>query len=447
MSTGSYGAVCEAIHKKTGTRVAIKKVVGLFLDPIDTKRIMREVQLLRLLKSKNANVVKLYDILEPIDLKTFNSLYMVMEFAQADLKKLIKAGIGLHYEHIQKIVYNILLGLKYIHSAGVLHRDIKPANVLINEDCRVRICDFGLARSVVGVEAPSISLMKDNNVEIEEIFMPINDPEEEKANGKNAGTEAMSDIKKEATSSSTPTAGHKIEGIEAKKKKLMILNSKRRTMKRQLTGHVVTRWYRAPELILLEKDYGPAIDVWSVGCIFAEMLSMQDETSPIEGRHPLFPGTSCFPLSPANKGTTKTTSSPCSQTDQLNLIFDVLGTPSEEDCSFVTDSKALEYLKAFPYKKRADLSEKYWTATPEAIDFLNKILLFNPFFRMTIDECLDHPFLEKVRDPSREIVASQPIKLEVESEGLPNADKVRELFINEINYYKNLKKEGLLSFT
>jgi len=45
-----------------------------------------------------------------------------------------------------------LLGLKYIHSADVLHRDLKPANVLINEDCSVKICDFGLARSIEGIE-------------------------------------------------------------------------------------------------------------------------------------------------------------------------------------------------------------------------------------------------------------------------------------------------------
>ena len=50
-------------------------------------------------------------------------------------------------------------------------------------------------------------------------------------------------------------------------------------MNRELTGHVVTRWYRAPEIILLEKDYGPAIDIWSVGCIFAELLSMMKESA------------------------------------------------------------------------------------------------------------------------------------------------------------------------
>jgi len=71
------------------------------------------------------------------------------------------------------------------------------------------------------------------------------------------------------------------------------------SMKRELTGHVVTRWYRAPELILLEKDYTAAIDVWSLGCIFAELLGMIKENAPtFLDRSPLFPGTSCFPLSP-----------------------------------------------------------------------------------------------------------------------------------------------------
>ena len=72
-------------------------------------------------------------------------------------------------------------------------------------------------------------------------------------------------------------------------------------MKKELTGHVVTRWYRAPEVILLEKGYGPAIDIWSVGCIFAELMNMIKENAPtFMDRSPLFPGSSCFPLSPEN---------------------------------------------------------------------------------------------------------------------------------------------------
>lgn len=74
----------------------------------------------------------------------------------------------------------------------------------------------------------------------------------------------------------------------------------RKSIKRELTDHVVTRWYRAPEIILLEKDYGAAIDMWSIGCVFAELLGMMKENSPtFMDRKPLFPGKSCFPLSPA----------------------------------------------------------------------------------------------------------------------------------------------------
>lgn len=73
----------------------------------------------------------------------------------------------------------------------------------------------------------------------------------------------------------------------------------RRDIKRQLTGHVVTRWYRPPELIILEKDYGEPVDVWAVGCIFAELLQMmQENVADPKERKALFPGEYCFPLSP-----------------------------------------------------------------------------------------------------------------------------------------------------
>jgi len=120
-------------------------------------------------------------------------------------------------------------------------------------------------------------------------------------------------------------------------------------MKRELTGHVVTRWYRAPEIILLEKDYGPAIDIWAVGCIFAELLGMMKENAPtFMDRQPLFPGKSCFPLSPAKDPQEQRKGFPFSATDQLAVIFNCIGTPNEDDKSFVTDQKAIEYLDSFP---------------------------------------------------------------------------------------------------
>jgi mitogen-activated protein kinase 1/3 len=139
-------------------------------------------------------------------------------------------------------------------------------------------------------------------------------------------------------------------------KKLIRSKDARKNMKRELTGHVVTRWYRAPELILLEKDYGPAIDMWSVGCIFAELLGMMKESAPTYlDRKPLFPGKSCFPLSPDKHAKEERKGFPFSKNDQLAVIFEVIGTPGEEDKSFVTDTKALEYLEAFPPRTKTDL--------------------------------------------------------------------------------------------
>lgn len=103
---------------------------------------------------------------------------------------------------------------------------------------------------------------------------------------------------------SDSSSQQKEETKEDLRSRLVKTKDARKNMKRELTGHVVTRWYRAPEIILLEKDYGPGIDIWAVGCIFAELLGMMKENAPtFLDRNPLFPGKSCFPLSPAKNPT------------------------------------------------------------------------------------------------------------------------------------------------
>ena len=212
-------------------------------------------------------------------------------------------------------------------------------------------------------------------------------------------------------------------------------------MKRELTGHVVTRWYRAPELILLEKDYGPAIDTWSVGCIFGELLSMMKEHAPTYlDRRPLFPGNSCFPLSPDHKAPMSKLGFPLSSTDQLGVIFETIGTPCEEDISFVTDLKAVEYLKSFPPIKKIDFNEIYPAAGAEAIDLLNKMLVFNPLYRITVEDSLDHSFFKPVRDKDVETVSPSKISLEFEKEGDLDKKRLRELFVKEILYFKSKRE-------
>jgi mitogen-activated protein kinase 1/3 len=82
----------------------------------------------------------------------------------------LKSSIFLSELHIQTIIYNLLCGIKYMHSARVIHRDIKPANILINEDCTIKICDFGLSRSLAGIEGikKSIDLLYQKEQEEEE---------------------------------------------------------------------------------------------------------------------------------------------------------------------------------------------------------------------------------------------------------------------------------------
>ena len=269
LGQGSYGQVAQAIQLSTGKRVAIKKMDNIFEDETDCKRILREVTLLR--KLRHPCVVELIEICFPKDPENFTTIYVVMEFAESDLKKILKSSINLQIIHIQTIVYNLLCAIKYLHESNVLHRDLKPANVLVNEDCSIKLCDYGLARSITGVG--TIDIFKKD----EKVSESMSVDESSKGVKLNimGGPTEESKTAEEKKSSTDDSA--KREDMRAR---LLKTKDMRKNMKRELTGHVVTRWYRAPEIILLEKDYGPAIDIWAVGCIFAELLGMMAENAP-----------------------------------------------------------------------------------------------------------------------------------------------------------------------
>jgi mitogen-activated protein kinase 1/3 len=227
-------------------------------------------------------------------MESFDSLYIVLEYAESDLKKVIKSAIHLQILHIKTVTYNLICAVKYIHSCNVLHRDLKPANILINEDCTIKVCDFGLARSTTGVETAQWIIEGKKKDASNDITVSGGDDEEFML--KNCETAEIGDDKEEAEKKEEEEekkAAKKEKDKDEIKKRLVRTKNQRKNMKRELTGHVVTRWYRAPELILLEKDYGPAIDVWSVGCIFGELLGMMKENAPTYlDRKPLFPGKS-----------------------------------------------------------------------------------------------------------------------------------------------------------
>jgi mitogen-activated protein kinase 1/3 len=89
-----------------------------------------------------------------------------MEFAESDLKKILKSTINLEILHIQTIIYNLLCAIKYLHESKVIHRDLKPANILVNEDCSVKLCDYGLARSITGVESAEMIIKNSNDEDV-----------------------------------------------------------------------------------------------------------------------------------------------------------------------------------------------------------------------------------------------------------------------------------------
>ncbi|KAG0475764.1 hypothetical protein HPP92_015450 [Vanilla planifolia] len=141
---GSYGVVCSALDTHTGEKVAIKKINDIFEHVSDATRILREIKLLRLLR--HPDIVEIKHILLPPSRREFKDIYVVFELMESDLHQVIKANDDLTPEHYQFFLYQLLRGLKYIHTANVFHRDLKPKNILANADCKLKICDFGLAR-------------------------------------------------------------------------------------------------------------------------------------------------------------------------------------------------------------------------------------------------------------------------------------------------------------
>lgn len=282
---GAYGVVISARDTRTGTKVAIKKVPHAFDDIVDARRILREIKLLR--HFNHENIIGIQNLVCPQSYESFKDVYIVTDLMETDLHRVIYSKQILSDEHIKFFVYQTLCALKYLHSAGVLHRDLKPSNLLLNSDCDLKICDFGLAR---GIEKDELTL----------------------------------------------------------------------------TEYVVTRWYRAPEIMLACSRYTNAIDIWACGCIMAELF----------GRKPLFPGTDYI--------------------HQLQIIAETVGTPQGEDLEFITSAKALAFIQGMPQHEHINFATIYNKGNPDGLDLLDKMLQFNPHKRITVEDALAHPYFETV---------------------------------------------------
>mmetsp|Transcript_15956 Transcript_15956/g.15894 ORF Transcript_15956/g.15894 Transcript_15956/m.15894 type:complete len:167 (-) Transcript_15956:27-527(-) len=154
-------------------------------------------------------------------------------------------------------------------------------------------------------------------------------------------------------------------------------------------------------------------------------------------RAPLFPGKSCFPLSPDSSPNNQRGGFPSSNNDQLNMIFRIIGTPSDDDCSFISDQTALNYVRSFPVTDPVDLRELYPGSTSEELNLLLRLLTFSPIKRITLDQALDHPYFRDIRHPELESLASVPADFIFDREEELDLQRLRVLFRSEVQRYNN----------
>lgn len=326
LGEGAYGVVVAAKVRATQEKVAVKKIRDAVEDKEQGKLLLRELKLLRHFRG-HENVVYIKEIIEsPKGQSKFKDIYIITDLMDTDLHRIIKSTQPLSDDHVRYFAYQILRGLKYLHSANVMHRDLKPNNLLVNANCDLKICDLGLARL---------------SAELESSFMTV---------------------------------------------------------------YVVTRWYRAPELLLGKKDYDKSIDMWAVGCILAELL----------GRKPLFPGKDYV--------------------DMLKMIVTKIGNPPVEDQGHVSE-KAKKFLEGFPRTPPVDWKTIYPAASDPALDLLKKLLEFNPKKRLTPAQALEHPYMAELHDPDDEPECDAEFDFDYEKKDNLSDANIRELVFREISLY------------
>lgn len=139
---GAYGVVCAATDTSTGRQVAVKRIRRVLDSAAMATRVLRELKFGRVL-SAHENVISVLDVLVPGDRDRFNDVFVVFELMPTDLSRLLRSKTVLHEQHLQFFMFQLLRGLHFVHAANVMHRDLNPNNILVNNDCQLRICDFG----------------------------------------------------------------------------------------------------------------------------------------------------------------------------------------------------------------------------------------------------------------------------------------------------------------
>ncbi|KAM3841403.1 mitogen-activated protein kinase 15 isoform 2-T3 [Vipera latastei] len=326
LGKGAYGIVWKATERRTGASVAVKKIFDAFRNRTDAQRTFREIAFLQEFGG-HPNIIQLLNVIRAQNDK---DIYLVFESMETDLHAVIKKGNLLKDIHKCYILYQLLKATKFIHSGNVIHRDQKPSNILLDRDCFVKLCDFGLARSLGQIE--------------------------------------------------------KDEGNPA------------------LTEYVATRWYRAPEILLASKCYTKWVDMWSIGCILGEMLLGK----------PLFPGTSTV--------------------NQIEQILHVIPPPSAEDVEAFRSDYRVSVINRVSSQPQLTLEELLPASTPpQALDLLKRLLVFNPEKRLTAEEALEHPYVQRfhcaAKEPALDRSVTLPLADDVQLSVAEYRNRVYELIL------------------
>lgn len=319
LGQGTYGKVYKARTAGTGAVVALKKAILTAEDEGIPPTTLREVSILRSLKSPY--IVRLIEVLHHEGRNGQPVLYLVFEYLDHDLKQYMhsKYGKGKPMDPIKAkhFCYQILLGLRYCHANAVMHRDLKPQNLLIDEaNDIIKLADFGLGRVFT---------------------LPVSN----------------------------------------------------------YTHEVVTLWYRAPEILLGARKYSPEVDMWSVGCILAEMIL---------GR-PLFNGDS--------------------ELEQLLAIFRVMGTPTTETWPDVVE---LRDWHDFPQWRPQNLDASFPGLDKlgeHGMDLLSRMIQLPPNDRISAANALKSPYFDDIR-AKYEDINKPPSPLHFDEENKENDRMVND---------------------
>ncbi|KAM9785459.1 LOW QUALITY PROTEIN: mitogen-activated protein kinase 12 [Neosynchiropus ocellatus] len=311
VGSGAYGTVCSAQDQRTKEKVAIKKLYRPFQSLIHAKRAYRELRLLRHIRHEN--VICLLDVFTPdLSLEKFQTFYLVMPFVAQDLGHIMRKR-RLTERIITYLFYQLLRGLKYIHSAGIIHRDLKPGNLAVNENCELKVQTHAL----------------------------------------NGGDHVRSAF------------------FLNLRHQILDFGLARQT-ESEMTGYVVTRWYRAPEVIFNWMHYSQTVDVWSAACILAEMITGQV----------LFPGHDSI--------------------DQLKKILRLTGTPDSSLVQKMQSKDAQSYVLGLPPQRKKNFKEVFSKMEEKAVSLLEGMLLLDPETRLTAQQGLSHPYLAEYHEPEYE---------------------------------------------